>query len=484
MRRAWFPLVPFGMLLAGCGGGGSTLTSGPDPETRVGPMNVEGSVETLAPTVTPGGATLYAVSGSVNGAKMTDANPTVDETEVFFASDRASGIGIMACSPDGRGLRFVTATSYVQSIKVVGGFVYYVETPDAVVYSLMRVKASGGSPTTVKSNISQFAFNLAQDKIYGYQLPSASWPNGRLMSFNTDGTATSHMFATDFALSSNDFLAGVTSDGSILLVDLQSPSFSAYKTFSPGGSPRGATSFAAGAECVGMENGTDVFYQRVASVFERVFVGSTGIWPREVVGVANRYDNRVAVSPGGTHFAFSNDHTATGIYVHEPGNVAGLKVYGQRGRAVAWGPFITQRDFFAGLGFSSAGAMLFSERGPVLPAVVWADATTRNSITLTKVSADGGQNVVYRLNCDQLTRLAYSNSLNYTPVDVAGATESGVRGAFISFNAESGKVETLTTFKGTVNATQKDEGLLVSGADTVYRADGKVERAPGVLVFK
>lgn len=484
-QRAALALLSLTLVAAGCGGGGAAgLSTGPDPQTQVGPMSVQGDVRALAPTVTSGGATLYAVKGSVNGATMMDASPTVEETEVYFVSDRSTGISIMACSPDGSGLRVLTPTAFITQMQVFGGFVYFVETTDSINYTLKRVNSAGGIPSTVKANVSHFTLNPSATKIYGYQLPTANWPQGRFMSFNPDGSGVAHMFPPPTALGPFDYLPGVTSDGSLVWADYVNGVGMTYKAYSLGGVLRSSTDLGYFPEAVSMENGKDIVYDRYDSVFYRNDIGYTTIWPRGEVGIANRYDNRSAVSPGGTHFAFSNNGAEPGIYVHAPGDAAGLKIHSNRGRGVAWGPLITQRDFFAGTGFSSAGALLFSERGLVLPAVVWADATTRNTIMLTKVSADGAQNVVYRLDCDQVTRLAYSNSLNYTPVNVAGATAAGIKGAFISFSADSGKVASITTFKGTVSALLEDGFLKVSGADAVFKTNGEVIHGPGTLFFK
>lgn len=484
--RTLIPVLPLLLGLSGCGGGGAGMEPDTGPDQQVGPMTVSGGARALAPAVTSGGATLYAMTGTINSAKMLDASPTIAETEVFFVAARGTGYSLMASTPEGDGLRVlapITAT-VVRKIQVIGDSVYYVENVPA--FALKRVKIAGGTPSTVRANISAFSPNLSGSKIYGYQVPSGSWPNGRMVSFNPDGTGTTHMFATSFSFLGPYYFPGLLSDGSLVLVDNQGSSFTLYRAYSPAGLPRSSYSHGNSIDSVGMENGSDHVFHRSSGFFERMLAAGQDDWPRDFPSVVNRYDNGLAISPGGTHYAFSNTGTNTsGVFVHEPGNVAGKKIYSQRALAVGWGPLVTQREFIGtGLPFTAAGAFLFSERGDVLPAVVWADATTRNTITLTKVSADGGQNVVYRLNCDQVTKISFSNSLNYLPVAVPGAGEAGVKGAFISFNAETGRVASISTFKGTVNATSVNGVLKVSGLEAVFHSDGSTQQSPGLIEFK
>lgn len=469
--------------VSGCGGGG-TVTSDPAPNQQVGPMSVQGAGTVLVPTTTSSGATLYAMTGSITGLQMTDTNPTIPETEVFFVAARGTGYSLMACSPDGSGLRVLTTTlQNIRKMQVFGGYVYYIEAdPNTLTYTLKRIKTSGGAVSTIKSNVGMFSSNLNETKIYAHQLPTGTWPNGRMISFNPDGSSTTHMFPTNFSNEGPTFFPGLMADGSLVLVEVKLPSQTLFRSFSPSGVMRWDFNFLDPTEAVGMENGADDVYFRSAGNAYRVAAAGNNEFGLQSLGFPNRGDISIAISPGGTHLAFANP--GGGVWIHPPGDTSGQRIYRQKGSAVAWGQYVTLRDFLSGVGFSSAGAFIFSERGSVLPSVVWADATTRNSITLTKISADGSQNVVYRLNCDQLTRMAYSNSLNYFPVNIQGATETGVKGAFISFNSETGKVESITTFKGTVNAVQRVGSVQVTGADTVFRADGSVQRAPDVIEFK
>lgn len=470
------------VFLSGCGGGGALVESGPGPDQQVGPMSVQGDARALAPTQTAGGSTLYAVSGSINKVNFVDANPIVAETELVFAAAKGAGFSIMACSPDGGGLRVILDNvGIIARLEVIGEWVYYVD-PNS---NLRRVKLSGGASQLVRTGVTRFASNLAGTKIYGYQIPSANWAGGRFISFNPDGTSVTHMFAAPFVMGSTDFFPGLTSDGSLVLVDNQHTSFTSYRVYSPAGSLRqGGLDHTNMIEGVGMESGTDFVYHKTSGYTERLSASGTAQWNRELVtGV--RYDYDVAIAPGGTKIAFANGVTdnLSGILV-DTLPVGDLKrVFHSDALVVSWGPFVKSRTFVgSGAPFASAGAFIFSERGPVLPAVVWADATTRGSIVLTKVSPDGAQNVVYRLDCDDLTKLSYTKSLNYDPVHVVTAG-SGLKGAFLSFNGESGVVESISTFTRSPSIAVEGATLKVSGVDAVYSAGGKVE-SHHVVEFK
>lgn len=471
------------VVLSGCGGDGVSVDAGPGPVQQVGPVSVQGTARPLAPTVVPGGAALYGVTGNITNVSFNDTNPTVDETEVVFAAARGTKYAIMACSPDGGGLRMILDdVGIIPRMEVIGEYVYYVDTNG----DLRRVKLSGGASQSVRPQVTRFASNLAGTKIFGYQIPSANWPNGRFISFNPDGTSVTHMFAAPFVMLSSDYFPGLLSDGSLVLVDNQNTSYTSFRVYSPAGSQRqGGLDHSNMIEGVSMENGTDFVYMKSSGYTEKLLASGISSWAKELVGGV-RYDDDMAIAPGASRIAFANGATDNlrGILIDTLPPTTIKRIFPSKALVVSWGPLVASRTFVgSGAPSASAGAFLFSDLGSVLPAVVWADATTRSSIQLTKVSADGAQNTVYRLDCDDLSKLSYSNSLNYSPVNVV-TTTSGIIGVLIALNNYTGKVESLTTFKGTVNATLENGTLKVAGADTVFRADGKTESEPGVLIFK
>lgn len=472
---------------AGCGGGGSSLSSGPAPEKQIGPMSVQGAEKVLAPDVVPGGATLYGLTGSITKVSMVDANPTLEETEIYFLTGKGAGHAIMACSPNGGGLRTVCAASkYAKHIKVIGSWVYFVVVdPNTFAIDLMRAPVDGGTASSIKTNISRYAPNLSETKIYGYQEPSANWPNGRFVSFNLDGSSLTNMFGAPFAMGSGDHFPGLLSDGSLVLADNQAPNLTVFRAYSAAGAIRqGGHNFPGPATHTSMQNGTDIIYYKAVNYIERFLAAGTGIWTRDIF--IAREDSDIAVAPGNEQVAFSNNalYSYLGVLTSTLPFITSSRIYLQPADAVGWGPLVRNRQFVGSAGKpASVGAFLFSERGPVLPAVVWADAATRNTIVLTKVSPDGALNTVYSLTCDSLTKLSYTDSLNYAPIDVI-TIPAGIIGVLISLNADTGRVESLSTFSSAPSIEQTREGLKVSGIDVVYRADGKTERSPGVLMFK
>lgn len=490
MRNRIVPLSLFALLIAaGCGGGGSSLSSGPLPEKQIGPMSVQGAEKVLAPDVVPGGATLYGLTGSIAKISMVDANPTLEETEIYFLTGKGAGHAIMACSPNGGGLRTVcSASEYAKQIKVIGSWVYFVVVnPNTFAIDLMRAPVDGGTAASVKTNISRYAPNLAGNKIYGYQEPSANWPNGRFVSFNLDGSSTVNMFAAPFAMGAGDHFAGLLSDGSLVLADYQGAgqNLTVFRAYSAAGAIRqGGHNFPGPVTHTSMDNGTDYVYYKAVTYLERFLAAGTGEWTRVIYTA--RDDSDISVSPGNKSVAFSNNSifASLGVLVGSEPFFTAEKIYPQPANAVGWGPLVRSRQFVGSSGKpASVGAFLFSEKGSVLPAVVWADAATRNTIVLTKVSPDGALNTVYSLTCDEVTKLSYTDSLNYAPINVITAP-AGIIGVLISLNSDTGRVESLSTFSSAPSVEQTGDGLRVSGVDAVYRPDGRVERAPGVLTFK
>ncbi|MEQ1824171.1 MAG: hypothetical protein ABL949_16815, partial [Fimbriimonadaceae bacterium] len=133
-----------------------------------------------------------------------------------------------------------------------------------------------------------------------------------------------------------------------------------------------------------------------------------------------------------------------------------------------WSPFVTSRQFVpANVYTTGAAALLFSEFGKRMPALVLADCTTRASMVVTKAVSDNLSNVVYRLDCDDLSKLHYTKANSYAFNSVVTAA-AGLKGCFVSFDAQSGEVTSVLTFTRSPSTRRVAGGFQVAGEGMVY----------------
>ena len=426
-------------------------------------------------TTSANGVTFYSLAGTISKASVTYANPSDDDSEIVFFGAVGGGYSIMASAPDGSGVRTILAgPSVVSNIKVVGAWVYFLENNN----TLKRVLLSGGSSSILQTNVLAFTPNPAGTKLFYIEAPTVTYTSGRMMSCNPDGTAVTFQFLQPFLFQQGvDSFPGCLSDGTLVLADNQGSSSTVFTSRTTNGSVLGSYNHSNGIDTAGMLNGSNVVFMQDSGYFERFFAAGAGTWARETLtGAPIPVGKEFAISPSGGKVAFAlADPNSPGIAVEEVTGSGGVKVNPQTCTSVAWCPFVTSRSFVgAGSSFSSSGAFLFSQLGAQLPSVVWGDATTRSTISFTKVSVDGAANVVYRMDCDQITKLYYTKTRNFAPVPVVTAA-SGLKGALLSFEASTGQLDTIATFAANIVIAPTLQGTKASGRDLkVVVGHGKV----------
>lgn len=452
--RSYLKFAPLAALpliaLAGCGGGGTTLannTPGGGGEVTTGNFNFAGQLN--QPMVTSGpGATVYALTGSISKAVMADTSPTVEETEIVASRRSNLGVQIIATSPDGSNPRVLCNEMYdANQIYASATWVYYLNSH----LDLKRVPLAGGTPVTLKTGVNSFALSpdgakLAYMASYDYNLCNADGSNDILMVH--DNSKLYHFFGW---VSPTAVMANVAKD-------LYTINATAGSTFSGCGAIANAQVCAVDSahHVLTANSPTGVQSYLLNEQFIPTATGSLNPLTKTV--------RQIAYSPDGKSTAFAyldtNDQLAVGSVGGATDTVIGsdYAIFG-----VAWTPYIPSRQFVpAGVFSGGASAILYSENGSRVPNIVMAAATTPSSMVATKISVDGSTNVVYKLTCDQITKLYYTKGLNYAQTGIV-TSASGIKGAFVSFDASNGNVSSVLTFTGTPNARPMGHGVEISG---------------------
>jgi len=434
------------LLISGCGGGGSDLPPAGGSTVTAGNLQLTGTLDPVS--FTSGiGANVYALTGSITKATMTDPNPTLDETEIFTSMTSNIGDELVAMSPSGSNQRVVATGVNANFLAVSTTYVYYLQSATSTLY---RVPYGGGTATTLKTGVLSFALSPDGSKLLYITAVS------ELRYCNADGTGDNLITSPGPRI-----VMGFLSSTKGLIFDGSGNLYSA--ALSPGGSIVGIGSYAGLSVAGTQANAHKVAWYDGASLHSSIFT-PTGSMSDLTTPIASTFLRSIGYAPDGSAFALARSGTIDLLELWypdlTPGSVLGRDYFYH---SVAWGPFMASRQFLPSGTFATAGAaILFSETSSRVPSVVIADATTRTTMAATRVSVDGAVNITYRLDCDQLTKLFYSKGANYALNQVVNSI-SGLKGAFVSFDATTGLLSSVVTFTKRPTVSHRSGSLVIEG---------------------
>lgn len=448
-----FAIIAFALF--GCGGGRGG--GGPTLTVNQGSVKFEGSQ--LVPNFASSGSSVYSLTGAITRATFADLTPTIEETEIFVGYRTAEGTyRISAMDPSGNGLRTVCAVPDVPSnirVSPAGTWVYF-----TLGTSLYRILAAGGSLVPILSNVSDYSLTTSGAKIVYYNSAGFGWFRA-----NADGTTPVLITAS----LTHQRCIGCVSDTAVWVMGTGDPFPVSSMDINTGGI---LDSVSIGN--VTMTQNTMRTNVTGLPAWGLVTITGTGGYQKmttlslaetsyRVTGPGIGGDIECSPQPDGKGMVTANGPLPS-VFVHRPGTGSVL-IFEPAGfvGGLGWGPFISSRSFVgSGLYTTGACATLFSENGNRLPGLVLADCVTRTSAVLQKVSPDAGNNVVFRLDCDNLSKLHYSNLMTYALTGVV-TSATGLKGAFISFNAENGNVTSVVTFTRAPAVRKTATGLRLEG---------------------
>ncbi len=463
------------VLITGCGGSGGTT---PDLEggggaIQAGSFRFEGQAH--GPQILSAGnngVSVYALNGNITKATLVDANPTVAETEIVYCQDSVDGRNLKACSPDGTGTRTicpVPAGPDCIRVHPSGAYAYFSSNSE-----LYRVPMAGGTAVNILHDAASFAISPDGTKLLVRRASSS-----QLVYANADGTGV-----VVIGTPASSYVVDGFATNSVGII--HSLTVFAYVPLTAGGSVNQQL----------IQGNNQVFrwvteirngYAYTSSYvpnnnnygYTEVLCRPTGVIDTITQGTTTGDYLPCSLSPDGTELVgvATDDPYTMGRFPRNHSSFTPIVSDTQTLRPT-WGPFIANRllagantNFTTGL-----AALIFSEAFSTVPSVVLADCTTRGSMTITPLTQQGTSNVIYRLDCDQLTKLYYTRTANYAPI-VAVNGASGLKGALVSFDASTGKVSTVVTFSKRPEVRKTPAGFIATGEGlTVY--DGKGARQP------
>lgn len=472
--------------VCGCGGGGGGSTAvAPQPEVGGTNVRLAGVMTNEIASSAPGGLAVFGFTGAITKAYWTDATPTAEEGEIVVGTRTPRGSELVAMDMDGtnqRSILALTAPADKVAVSPDGVWLYFVEN-----YVLKRVPMAGGSPTTLLNDVFEFCLTPSGSKILVHRPAAATLS---VINANGSGLVDRNLnvgVQTDIIGAVTETYAYVvvnknSSDPEIRGISLSGPT--AYDNFYTMTNTsyidsvldwkreniyirtyNGATAHQ--IWIVSRLTGQGGFLQTLSDNVDAVVpFRSMGFLPDNVRILANEsaadefnialIDNRLNVL---------NRVTSVTSYVAQ----------------VAFAPAPTFRTLVGAGNYASGAALaMFSEKSNRTPAVVLADCATRASMTLTRVSDDNDGTLIYRLECDNLTKLHFTRSNSFTQVSVIGGIV-GLKGAFVAFNADTGRVSNVVTFSKKPTVSKKAGKWIVEGDGIVDHLDGSGTRKPASM---
>ncbi|MCC7435123.1 MAG: hypothetical protein IT363_10600 [Methanoregulaceae archaeon] len=484
MKNVGFVIA--GLVLAGamgCGGSGSPAAIAPDPEVGGSQVRVAGKMSNQIASTAPGGLAVFGFTGAITKAYWSDANPTPEEGEIVVKTRTPRGPELRAMELDGTNQRVIaTLSASAENIAVSpdGAWLYFVEN-----YTLKRTPMAGGTPATILTDVFDFCLTPSGSKVVVHR-PVAQ----ALSVINSNGSGLV------------DRISGVPVDTDVIGCSTENH---AYFARDVSGSAPQIRGFTLGGTLV---NDALIAYANAA------YSGSVIDAKRESLyysifdissGERRWYAIRLTSGTGGYLHLLRSDLDPnvefrsmqflpddSKMLVMESAQAGAFVAFASDQRYVinrvvqltdnfskaAFAPAPTFRTLVGAGNYASGAAMaMFSEKGNRTPAVVLADCTTRASMTLTRISDDNDGTLIYQIGCDNLTKLHYTKSNSFAQVGVIGSL-IGLKGAFIAFNAETGRVSNIVTFTKKPSVKRTPQGIVLEGGELVDHFDGDGKRKP------
>ena len=467
----------------GCGGGGSPTAITPDPEVGGSQVRVAGKMSNQIASTAPGGLAVYGFTGAITKAYWSDANPTPEEGEIVIGARTSRGPELLAMELDGSNQRVVAGlTDASENIAASpdGVWVYFVEGT-----TLKRVPMTGGTPATLLADVADFCLSPNGSRIIVFR-PAAQ----TLSVINANGSGLVNRV---LGLPTDTDIIGASTEVNAYFVRDKSTTNPQLRVFSTSGplfndlviAFSNDTSFVNGVIDAKREN---LYYRTFDGVStERRwhvirFTGTGGyVYTLRSDLDPNVFFQSMQFLPDNSKMLVV-ENTAAGAWLsfasdqYEVLNrISSVSLIFAK---AAFAPAPTFRTLVGAGNYSSGAALvMFSEKSNRTPAVVLADCTTRASMTLTRISDDNDGTLIYQLNCDNLTKLHYTKSNSFAQVGVIGSL-TGLKGAFISFNADTGRVSKVVRFTKKPGVDRTAQGIVLAGGEMVDYFDGEGTRKP------
>lgn len=484
-------LLGLALLVVGCGGGGGAPSSsgggGGGVLVTAGPLRIEGQVKG-PDTAVISGLTGYSLTGNVTTCVYSDINPTLTESEVLYSRIGPNGYEIVGANLGDGSVRSIVAQMPQNATSLrcdpSGRWVYYIRNAN-----LQRTDIRDGTSNTIVAGVQSFAFDEA-----GTQLFYRKSTSTQLWKCALNGSGQT--LVGDYPAENPEVLGMLTSTimacrslneiRAFKLLDTTTGVMSTWATFIGQILPQW-TAYNAREKCIynsyywsAAPAGTEYRIERWALATPTG--GLSQQWTRQsssslgVNGATGGPDPRTLVGweparattfdpSGATSSALPMETAVFGAYWNAART--NLQLVG------AGTPFPT-----------GVGGVIVTELYARNPSIVVADGVSRNTVTITSLNDSPNGNLIYRIDCDNLSKLSYAMGNGYAWRHLITAA-TGLKGAVVSFESFSGKVNSIVTFSkkpvvSRVGTQWKVEGDLVDVFDG--KTGAKRPASPSVML--
>jgi len=486
------------IILAGCGGAGSSIPksvtgpSGGGATINSGPIVMTSSV--VVPPITIGGrnavvtgfagASFTAATAKLPSITTTSVNEALANTMVAFdqngqtmlynyGNGQLNAIGGVQHNGFSSDPSISGTGTRIANIQPVGpGYRGFVENLDG---------SSSVAITPLAGNVYAIAYSPDGSKIAFTQQDSSTF-NSRIWTMPAGGGSATGissaadnctnpvwspdgsqlMFSRQINASGTFSLAECTNSGANMTTVLGSlQSSSPVQACFVGNDPNDIVQ-------TSVSSGTATFTRIEGGAQTKLFSTNSGI-------------GGVTGSPVGKMILYSDQGSNGGIYAMDLDSSAptAYKLIAGNGylQSPCWGPYITSRTLIgAGGSFgASAGGFLYGAVNSRIGSMVAVDATTRSSISIQPQSNSNPTQslILATVTATDMTSLKYMNGISSPVVTVFSGATTQATGALLSFDADTGSVVSVVSYTASLARPTKGGGVFTGKIIGAWDANGK-----------
>ena len=449
------------VLATGCGGGAG---GGGIPETGTGSDFAFGEISGRAaisnPPVSTSSTTVVgtAFTGTFSSLKIRELNPSLFETRIVASSDFfGAGLGLVSMAVDGSDIQKITSPLSVDLYAAASatGKIAFVRFSNG--QSINIVNMDGTGLTQLAPSGQKTSIDAAGDKV--------SYINGATL----DVVNVTTKAVTPIPLPTFDQLwaDAISADGTTVYAVLTTAGTSTLYAMPADGSGGSRTVATLGTgtytDLTVSPDNTQIACMQFGTPSTLLRFGTGGGEPATPVNSVGTNAEGDAFSPDGKSIIISDTdgvHTARGIYSVNLSTSAITRLTGFTASfsQPSWTPFLTDRTLIAGggglLGTRACGVILGQQVTGSTTSVVAFDVTTPSSVVMTAQKPTSGvslNNLVFSVDADNITKLAYANTFNWRGIRAigSGTPVTSANGALVSLDGTNGQVVSLLPYNGT-----------------------------------
>lgn len=490
-RRSGLAFAAIGCVFAvGCGGGaggGTTSTTPTGSEFAFGEISGRAAISNPPVTTSSQYVVGTAFTGTFSSLKIRELNPTLSETRIVASSDLfGSGLGLVNYSINGDDAQKITSPATLDvtpSVSSTGKIVFARVISGPSAFQPSSIKAPIVTPSIQMINMDGTGLTQLAPAGFSPSIDSAAdkiafEPDGS--DITVENTSTKATTALTLPASSTVESLVMSPDGNTVYAMLdESGTTQAFALPAAGGPPPFSftTSFGTNAFS-GMAvspDGSELALLENGSPAQVILVGTGGGEQSSPIPMPSGNANGISFSADGQSVAVGTSGTdPNGLYIVNLTTNAVTRITSETSTTEypAWTPFIKDRTLIAGggglLGTRACGVILGQRVEGATSSVVAFDVTTPSSVVMTAQAGSlvSTTNLVFSIDADNITKLAYANTYNWRGIRAigSGTPVTSANGALVSIDGVSGQVVSLLPFSGTravgSKPTIKDMGTI------------------------